>query len=190
MTCIGAGGPADELGLVQRVRSGDDAALAELFGRYAGFIRSCSSSMYSPGLDRDDLAQEGLIGLYAAVRTFSEGGASFPSYARVLIKRHMLTAVRNALRQKNLPLSNYVPLDDAEGDIAGGGDDPEQALISAEEEKALRQALAAKLTADERRVLAMYLNGASYAKTAAAMGANVKYIDNSLQRIKKKLSGS
>jgi RNA polymerase sporulation-specific sigma factor len=177
--------------LAQFARQGDDEALRELIKRYECFIRVRSTQVFFAGLEAEDLIQEGMIGLFSAVQTFSaEGGASFRTYASVCIKRRMLSAVRSASCQKHRPLSNYVSLDDeanAQAVAFTSVVNPEDTIVSREIIGVLKNVVKKTLTASERGILDMYISGMTYAAIAKTLNVSIKSVDNSLQRIKKKL---
>ena len=184
--------------LVSMAQQGDDKALDYLLGKYIVYVRSKSLSYYIVGADRDDIIQEGMIGLFKAVRDFSsERGVSFRTFADVCVTRQILTAVKNASRQKHAPLNFYVslnrPVTDGEdnstlADIFGQakGVNPEEILLQKEEADSLGLEMSRILSDFELRVLSLYLQGKSYAVIGKEIGKSPKSVDNALQRIKKK----
>ena len=184
--------------LVSMAQQGDDKALDYLLGKYIVYVRSKSLSYYIVGADRDDIIQEGMIGLFKAVRDFSsERGVSFRTFADVCVTRQILTAVKNASRQKHAPLNFYVslnrPVTDGEdnstlADIFGQakGVNPEEILLQKEEADSLGLEMSRILSDFELRVLSLYLQGKSYAGIGKEIGKSPKSVDNALQRIKKK----
>ncbi|MFA9444188.1 RNA polymerase sporulation sigma factor SigH [Egicoccus sp. AB-alg6-2] len=192
-------GLSDE-SLVDRARGGDERATTELLARYRGFARARARNYYLVGGDREDLAQEAMIGLFKAVRDFApSGGCSFRSFAELCITRQVLSAVRSATRQKHAPLNGSVSLDGPPGDgdrvagslaetlTAGDHEDPLALLVGADEVHRLRTGLARVLSGFEAEVLELYLDGRSYDEIASRLGRHTKAVDNALQRIKRKL---
>ena len=190
----------DDLRLVIRSRNGDDVALDILIHRYTGFVRLKASSYFIAGGEADDLIQEGLVGLYKAVRDFrSDKETSFRSFAELCITRQIITAIKAATRFKHTPLNSYVSFsqtpagqDDGEctvGDaLPGPGvDDPAICVISTEELQSLVFCLGTGLSKLESDALRFYLEGLSYEEMAEELGCDTKTIDNALQRVKRKV---
>ena len=190
----------EDLHLVIRARNGDDAALDQLMRRYMGFVRLKASSYFLAGGEAEDLIQEGLIGLYKAVRDFrSDKETSFRSFAELCITRQIITAIKTATRYKHAPLNTYVSFsqtpagqDDSEvtlGDALAGPsvDDPVVCVISTEELQSLVFSLGSGLSQLESNALRLYLEGLSYEQMAAELGCDTKTIDNALQRVKRKV---
>jgi RNA polymerase sporulation-specific sigma factor len=187
--------------LVAWARQGDDEALARLLQKYRGFARVKARSYFLVGADREDIVQEGMIGLYKAVRDFNPDlQTSFHAFAELCITRQIITAIKTATRQKHGPLNNYVSLsrpvvadDDGErclGDVLPAGScDPADLVISAERIRALQLHVDAALSDLEAEVLRLYVDGKSYQEIADLLQRHVKSIDNALQRIKRKLDG-
>jgi RNA polymerase sporulation-specific sigma factor len=191
---------AEDLRLVIQARNGDDAALDALIRRYTGFVRLKASSYFLAGGEGDDLIQEGLIGLYKAVRDYrSDKDTSFRSFAELCITRQIITAIKTATRFKHSPLNSYVsfsqaPAGQEEGEctlgdaLPGPGvDDPAICVISTEELQSLVFCLGTGLSALESDALRLYLEGRSYEEMAADLGCDTKTIDNALQRVKRKI---
>jgi RNA polymerase sporulation-specific sigma factor len=187
-----------ETELLLRARAGDDGAVSELLERYRVLARSKARSYFVVGADRDDVVQEGMIGIFKAVRDFdATRGASFRTFAEVCVTRQIVTAVRSATRLKHSPLSHSVsldrPVDDAEGTSLGEllpaatSSDPATAVVSADEMDALRQHFDEVLSDLEQQVLRHHMEGKSYEEIAAMLQRHVKSVDNALQRIKRKL---
>ncbi len=184
--------------LVILAQQGDDKALDYLISKYFVYVRSKSLSYYIVGADRDDIIQEGMIGLFKAVRDFSsERGVSFKTFADVCVTRQIITAVKNASRQKHAPLNFYVSLnksvsddedDSTLADIIGhtGDLNPEEILIKKEKADILGSEMNRLLSQFELLVLSLYLQGNSYSDIGKIIGKNPKSVDNALQRIKKK----
>ena len=188
--------------LVLAARGGDDASLAELLTKYRAFARVKARSYFLVGADREDIVQEGMIGLYKAVRDFNpDMQSSFRAFAELCVTRQIITAIKTATRQKHGPLNNYVSFhrpvggdDDGErvlGDVIPtvAISDPADLVISAERIRALQQHFDAVLSDLETEVLRLYVEGKSYQEIAERLQRHVKSIDNALQRIKKKLEG-
>lgn len=190
----------DDLRLVIRARNGDDGALDALLRRYNGFVRLKASSYFLAGGDPDDLVQEGMIGLYKAVRDFrSDKETSFRSFAELCITRQIITAIKSATRFKHAPLNSYVsfsqsPAGQEEGDCTVGDalsgpsvDDPVTCVISTEELQSLVFSLGTGLSSLESAALRLYLEGLSYEQMGEELGCDTKTIDNALQRVKRKI---
>jgi RNA polymerase sporulation-specific sigma factor len=189
--------PSDE-GLVRQARDGDERALLELLERYRGFARSKARSYFLVGGDREDIVQEGMIGLYKAVRDYADGhGASFRSFAELCITRQILTAIKTATRQKHSPLNSYVSFDrphEDDPDHTLGESlaveitaDPLERIVEDDDLRALQDTFDEVLSGLETEVLQLYVEGRSYQEIAQRLGRRVKSIDNALQRIKRKL---
>jgi RNA polymerase sporulation-specific sigma factor len=191
----------EDLQLAVKARNGDQAALDALIRRYTGFVRLKASSYFLAGGDSEDLIQEGLIGLYKAVRDFrSDKETSFRSFAELCVTRQIITAIKTATRFKHAPLNTYVSFShtpagqdpDSEctlGDaLPGPGvDDPSICVISTEELQSLVFTLGTGLSQLESDALRLYLEGSSYEEMAAELGCDTKTIDNALQRVKRKV---
>ena len=187
--------------LVSRARQGDDRCIEILLGRYRNFARSKARSYFLAGSDKEDVVQEGMIGLFKAIRDFAEDtGTPFRAFAELCISRQILTAIKTANRQKHQPLNSSVSLDapafggDEQSDRTVGDNfvgpksaDPVELVISAEEIEAIRDTMKESLTDLEGDVLRLYMDGKSYEEIAGVLGNHVKSIDNALQRIKRKL---
>ena len=189
-----------DLQLVLRARNGDSAAMDALIRRYTGFVRLKASTYFLAGGESDDLNQEGLIGLYKAVRDFrADKETSFRSFAELCITRQIITAIKTATRFKHAPLNTYVSFsqtpagqDDGEctlGDaLPGPGvDDPAVCVISTQELQSLVFCLGTGLSPLESDALRLYLEGNSYEEMAEDLGCDTKTIDNALQRVKRKI---
>jgi RNA polymerase sporulation-specific sigma factor len=190
----------EDVRLVIKARNGDPAALDTLIRRYTGFVRLKASSYFIAGGESDDLIQEGLIGLYKAVRDFrSDKETSFRSFAELCITRQIITAIKAATRFKHQPLNGYVsfsqsPAGQEDGDctlgdaLPGPGvDDPAICVISTEELQSLVFALGTGLSPLEADALRLYMEGLSYEEMAVELGCDTKTIDNALQRVKRKV---
>lgn len=191
----------EDLQLVERVRVGDERCLEALLSRYRNFARSKARSYFLAGSDKEDVVQEGMIGLFKAIRDFDlEQETPFRAFAELCISRQILTAIKTANRQKHQPLNSSISLDapaygDDQSDRSVGDhlvassvmSDPAEMVISAQEIDAIRESMSDSLTELEGDVLRLYMDGKSYEEIAGALGNHVKSIDNALQRIKRKL---
>ncbi|AIQ14692.1 MULTISPECIES: RNA polymerase sporulation sigma factor SigH [Paenibacillus] len=185
--------------IVEAFRSGDGGALEHLINKYRNFVRAKARSYFLIGADREDIVQEGMIGLYKAIRDFKgDKLSSFKAFAELCITRQIITAIKTATRQKHIPLNSYVSLDkpiyDEDSDrtlmdvICGSQVlDPEELIINQEEFIGLEDKMAEILSDLERKVLMLYLDGRSYQEIAEDLKRHVKSIDNALQRVKRKL---
>ena len=190
-----------DLQLVMRARNGDSTALDALIKRYAGFVRLKASSYFLAGGDGDDLIQEGMIGLYKAVRDFRpDKETSFRSFAELCVTRQIITAIKTATRFKHSPLNTYVSFShtpagqESDGDCTLGDalpgpsvNDPSVCVISTEELQSLVFCLGSGLSSLESQALTLYLEGNSYEQMAEDLGCDTKTIDNALQRVKRKV---
>ena len=188
--------------LVALARDGDDAALCSLLTKYRAFARVKARSYFLVGADREDIVQEGMIGLYKAIRDFNpDMQSSFRAFAELCVTRQIITAIKTATRQKHGPLNNYVSfqrpvLADDDGERTLGDviptvaiTDPADLVISAERIRALQEHFDDVLSELETEVLRLYVEGKSYHEIAERLQRHVKSIDNALQRIKRKLEG-
>jgi len=191
----------DDLFLVARAKRGDSSARNQLIRRYASFVRLKASSYFLAGGDGEDLLQEGMVGLYKAIRDFRpDRESSFRSFAELCITRQIITAVKTATRKKHAPLNQYVsfshtpagqeeeqaPLEQQLPGPAVG--EPFSQVVGAEELEALVGCLTTSLSELESRVLSLYIDGESYERIAARLGCTVKTVDNALQRVKRKVT--
>ncbi len=189
---------ADEA-LVAMIQSGDLSAQAYILDKYKSLVKAKSRAYFLIGADKEDIIQEGMIGLYKAIRDYStEKNSSFRSFAELCITRQMITAIKAATRQKHQPLNSYVSLnkpvfeDESEQtymDLLKEGEllNPETLLIGRESRALLENQMTEDLSAFEQRVLRLYLQGKSYFEISEEMGKPEKSIDNALQRVKKKI---
>jgi RNA polymerase sporulation-specific sigma factor len=189
---------ADE-DLVEVARTGDEAALAELLRRFRPQVRAKAKTYFLSGGDRQDVIQEGMIGLYKAVRDYDRSKhPSFRHFADLCVTRQVITAIKGANRRKHAPLNAYVSLtgsvsheDDSDMEyrerIADDGQDPIHKITSATDLDQLRSFCAEVLSDLETEVLVRYVSGESYSDIAVELGRHAKAIDNALQRVKRKL---
>ncbi|MGG4263985.1 RNA polymerase sporulation sigma factor SigH [Peribacillus simplex] len=185
--------------LIGLVHTGDSEALDYLIQKYRNFVRAKARTYFLIGADKEDIVQEGMIGLYKAVRDFKgDKLSSFKAFAELCITRQIITAIKTATRQKHIPLNSYVSLDkpiyDEESDrtlmdIISGTKvlDPEEVIINQEEFDDIELKMAELLSDLERKVLALYLDGQTYQEISEELNRHVKSIDNALQRVKRKL---
>ena len=186
----------EELALL--AQQGDEDALEYLLNKYKNFVRSKARSYFLIGADHEDIVQEGMIGLYKAIRDFKpEKLSSFRAFAELCITRQIITAIKTATRQKHIPLNSYVSLNKpiyeesdrtlldviTEGRVAN----PEDMLINQEDVGLIEDRIGQMLSSLEREVLSAYLDGKSYQEIALELDRHVKSIDNALQRVKRKL---
>ena len=191
----------EDLQLVLRARNGDGGALDALMRRYAGFVRLKASSYFLAGGDSDDLIQEGMIGLYKAMRDFrTDKETSFRSFAELCVTRQIITAIKTATRYKHSPLNTYVSFShtpagqESESECSLGDalpashvHEPAVKVVSSEELQSLVGCLSSSLSPLEADALRLYLEGSSYDQMAEQLGCDTKTIDNALQRVKRKI---
>ena len=187
--------------LVLMAQNGDEAAQEYLLDKYKSLVRAKSRAYFLIGADSEDIIQEGMIGLYKAVRDYNEEkNASFRSFAELCVNRQMITAIKAATRQKHQPLNSYVSLNkpvyeeeseqtymDFLQSSSGSLLNPEALLIGQENKSFLESQMVKNLSSFETRVLVLYLQGRSYFEIANVLDKPEKSIDNALQRVKKKL---
>lgn len=185
--------------LLELIDEDDKIALEYLINKYKGFILAKTRSYFVVGGDREDVIQEGLIGLYKAIRDYeADRPSSFRGFAELCITRNIITAIKSATRQKHLPLNSSLSLDkpiyqeESERtllDIVEGQHslNPEELLVNQERLHHIKEKLADMLTDLEQKVLELYLEGCSYKEISIEINRHVKSIDNALQRVKKKL---
>ncbi len=185
--------------VVFRAKAGDGRAMDHLMEKYKNFVLGKVRGFFLIGADHEDIVQEGMIGLFKAVRDYDTAhGVPFRVFADLCVKRQIITAIKNATRQKHSPLNNYVSLskplyEDEDGRtlhevMEGRTGNPEEMFISAEEMDGIWQHLNMRLTELERAVLEAFLKGESYQRIAERLGTHVKAVDNALQRVKRKLN--
>jgi RNA polymerase sigma-H factor len=185
--------------LVLLASNGDNIALESLLNKYRNFVRAKARSYFLIGADREDIIQEGMIGLFKAIRDFRPDKlASFRAFAELCITRQIITAIKTATRQKHIPLNSYIslnkPIYDEESDrtlmdVLSGSKvlDPEELIICKEELDSIQEQIGEVLSGLEWEVLMSYLQGKSYQEMAVDLDREVKSIDNALQRVKRKL---
>lgn len=185
--------------LVEAAKRGDERASEFLINKYRNFVRVKAKAYFLVGADREDIIQEGMIGLYKAIRDFRRDKlSSFRAFAELCITRQIITAIKTATRQKHIPLNSYIslnkPIYDEDSDrtlldvISGMKvSDPEELVINQEASARMRARIRRNLSELEHRVLTAYLQGKSYQEMANELQRHVKSIDNALQRVKRKL---
>lgn len=183
--------------LIQKLREGDSKIMDFIFDKYKPLVRKKSNAMYLIGGDTDDLIQEGMIGLFKAIRDYDESKeASFYHFAELCINRQIYSAIEASNRKKHAPLNSYISFysesneDGVTVEELLGADclsNPEEVVIAQESQEILLQKLRAKLSRFEQNVLDDYLSGMNYQQIAEKMGKSPKAIDNALQRIKGKI---
>jgi len=185
--------------VVQLAQESDGAALEFLLNKYKNFVRTKARSYFLIGADHEDIVQEGMIGLYKAIRDYRKDKLkSFRAFAELCITRQIITAIKTATRQKHIPLNNYVslnrPIYDEDSDrtlldviTEDVPSNPEEMLIDREDLSVIEGRIGQMLSDLEKQVLVRYMEGKSYVEIGEEMGRHVKSIDNALQRIKRKL---
>lgn len=189
----------EENEILALAQQGESPAVDYVLQKYRNFVRAKSRTYFLIGADREDIIQEGMIGLYKAVRDYKpESGASFRSFADLCITRQIITAIKTATRQKHMPLNSYISLNKPVYDEENENTllesvfekqhlDPEEIMINRERFDFIEEKLSLVLSKYETAVLKGYLAGKSYAAVASDLGKTEKSIDNALQRIKKKI---
>lgn len=194
--------------LLERNAAGDVYATELLITRYKNLVRKNAHALYLIGGDREDLIQEGMIGLYKAIRDYDkEKAAGFATFANLCISRQMYTAIKASNTHKNKPLNDYLsfdaPLPEAEADtisdvsadflplrwyLQNAAGNPEEMVIDRESEQQMEEYLKSRLSDFEMEVLKAYMEEENYARAAKRLGKSLKTVDNALQRIRKKLA--
>ena len=185
--------------VVELAQEANGAALEYLLNKYKNFVRTKARSYFLIGADHEDIVQEGMIGLYKAIRDYRRDKLkSFRSFAELCITRQIITAINTATRQKHIPLNNYIslnrPIYDEDSDrtlldviTEDAPSNPEEMLIDREDLSVIEGRIGQVLSDLEKEVLVRYMEGKSYVEISQEMGRHVKSIDNALQRIKRKL---
>ena len=185
--------------VVELAQNGSVAASEFILDKYKNFVKAKAHAYFLIGADREDIVQEGMIGLFKAVRDYrSDKQSSFRAFAELCVMRQMITAIKSATRQKHIPLNSYVslnrPIYDEESDRTlmdvlseGRVASPEDLLINRDDYIQIETHLVEMLSDLEKEVLGLYLQGKSYQEIAQELGRHIKSIDNALQRIKRKL---
>jgi RNA polymerase sporulation-specific sigma factor len=185
--------------VIEDAREGDNLALEFIINKYKGFVRAKARSYFLIGADREDIIQEGMIGLYKAIRDYRDDRlSSFRAFAELCITRQIITAIKTATRQKHIPLNSYISLnkpifeEDSDRTLIDiiseeGITDPEEVIINKEQFSVIELKISEMLSELEREVLSLYLQGQSYHEIAEELDRHVKSIDNAIQRVKRKL---
>jgi len=185
--------------LLQRLRGDDPCAEEALYARYKQIVRSKARTYFLVGADREDIIQEGMIGLYKAVMDYQfDRQTSFRAFAELCITRQIITAIKSATRKKHMPLNTYISFNRSvfEGDserpfidmlTSTRISDPEEVLIGRENYAAVADSIKNSLSKLERGALELYLQGYSYQQIAEGLTISTKSVDNAIQRVKKKL---
>jgi RNA polymerase sporulation-specific sigma factor len=185
--------------IVAQAKSGNNRAQEYLISKYENFVKAKAKSYFLIGADKEDIYQEGMIGLYKAIRDFNpEKSTSFKAFAEICVIRQIITAIKTATRQKHIPLNNYIslnkPIYEEESertllDVLTGLKitDPEELMISKEQINYIEGKISKVLSGLELEVLTSYLDGKSYQEIAIDLEKHSKSIDNALQRVKRKL---
>ena len=191
-------GMADEQ-VAKLAQGADDRALEYLLNKYKNFVRTKARSYFLIGADHEDIVQEGMIGLYKAVRDYRpDRQTSFHGFAELCVTRQIITAIKTATRQKHIPLNSYISLnkpiyeEDSDRTLLDvmteeGMSNPEEMIIDREDLSLIEGKIGQMLSDLEKDVLVRYMEGKSYVEIAGEMNRHVKSIDNALQRIKRKL---
>jgi RNA polymerase sporulation-specific sigma factor len=185
--------------VVRLAQGADSQALEYLLNKYKNFVRTKARSYFLIGADHEDIVQEGMIGLYKAIRDYRpEKLSSFRAFAELCVTRQIITAIKTATRQKHIPLNSYISLnkpiyeEDSDRTLLDviteeGMSNPEEMIIDREDLSLIEGRIGQMLSALEKEVLVRYMEGKSYVEIAGEMHRHVKSIDNALQRIKRKL---
>ena len=189
----------DDEELIHLIHQEDKYALDYLINKYRSFVQGKARAYFLIGADREDIVQEGMIGLYKAIRDYDKNKlTSFKAFAELCITRQIITAIKTATRQKHTPLNSYISLDkpifDEESDrtlidvIAGShSGDPEELLVNQEKLVDMEHKLSELLSGFEKQVLHLYLDGCTYQEMSEKLNRHLKSVDNALQRVKRKL---
>ena len=178
-----------EAELIASAQSGDGRAMEELLSRYANMVKSCARGFFLLGGETEDLIQEGMVGLYAAIVDYrdKEDGSSFKNFAYMCVKRRIIDAVKRASSKKNSPLNDGVSAEEVDGWLIYSSFNPEDSLILSDERRELRQEMVRVLSDFEYKVFSLYMEGMSGAQICEATGKSEKSVSNALQRSKSKL---
>ena len=189
----------DEIEIINLAKLGDSQAIECIIDRYSVLVKAKAKTYFLVGADKEDIIQEGLIGLYKAIRDYDQSHTcSFKHFADICITRQIITAIKTATRQKHIPLNSYISLnkpvfeDESERSLfdmitSNFDSDPEKMTILKEEYEYIEQKMAEVLSPFEEKVLAQYLAGKSYKEISVDLNKEAKSIDNAIQRIKKKI---
>ncbi|MCL2170972.1 MAG: sigma-70 family RNA polymerase sigma factor [Defluviitaleaceae bacterium] len=173
--------------LASMANNGDNLALDNLMNRYKYLVKIIGRQYFILGADGEDVAQEGMIGLYKAIREYNPAQAAFRTFADICIKRQILTAIKAAARKKHGPLNKYISIDCDDAPEIPDLPNPEDIIINREGKMHIEARLGAALSTFEYKILIYFLQGNSYSEMAAALNCNEKSVDNALSRIRKKI---
>lgn len=185
--------------VIQLIQQGNVEALEYIINKYKIIVLAKAKSYFLIGADREDIIQEGMIGLYKAIRDYKDDkNASFRVFAELCVTRQIITAIKTATRQKHMPLNSYVSLDKpvyeddsektlVETMVGPAATEPEEIILQQEQQDYIELKMSEVLSELEQRVLALYLEGQSYSEISEQLDRHVKSIDNALQRVKRKL---
>ena len=185
--------------VIQLIQQGNVEALEYIINKYKIIVLAKAKSYFLIGADREDIIQEGMIGLYKAIRDYKDDkNASFRVFAELCVTRQIITAIKTATRQKHMPLNSYVSLDKpvyeddsektlVETMVSPAATEPEEIILQQEQQDYIELKMSEVLSELEQRVLALYLEGQSYGEISEQLDRHVKSIDNALQRVKRKL---
>lgn len=179
--------------LIIRLRDGEEEITDYIINKYKNLVRSKAKTMFILGADKDDLIQEGMIGLFKAIRDYDSGrDASFFTFADLCVSRQIYTAIQAASRQKHAPLNSSVSISLHEEQLNNtisnnGGDNPEKLMIEKENIKQIEKLIDEELSEFEKHVFGLYRTGMTYSEIAKILGKDEKSTDNAMQRIKKKM---
>lgn len=183
---------------IKKIRLGDDEALNQIMEKYKSFVYLKAKPFFIVGAEKEDIIQEGMIGLFKAIKGFDiDKDVSFKAFADLCVKRQIMTAIKSSTRQKHIPLNSYLSLnktafdDEDDRSVIEMLDmetvpDPLETITTAETYKKLEMKMSEVLSDFEQRVLSRYLEGESYSQIASSLDSHVKAVDNAVQRIKKK----
>lgn len=188
-------GNCPDQALVQRAKNGDTDALAQLITRFLPLIKNRAARYSFVGLEQDDFVQEGLIGLFTAVKNYDAGrSASFRTYANLCIYSRMISCLNDLLSKKHLPLNDYLPIDSLNTShqeiLSQGESDPLEMYLRREEAQIRQEKIKTLLSGLEQETLTLYLSGHSYEEMAKLLHCTTKAVDNALQRVRRKLRDS
>jgi RNA polymerase sporulation-specific sigma factor len=174
-----------DLALIRAFREGQYEAAERLLSLYKPMVRSKAGTFFLPGSDRDDLLQEGMLGLYTAISRYEEEKGSFAAFASVVVSNHLRDAVKKATRLAQQPLNESIGFEDV-GEPVTDRENPEEQMIDREELEALREFLFNRLSCYERKVAKLHQAGYRYKEIAILTDTNVKSVDNALSRVRRK----
>lgn len=171
--------------LIRRAKFGDQSAMNEIFDNYKGLIRSVANNFYLVGGDKDDLLQEGMVGLFHAVTNFDENKGSFPAFVKLCVARQVIDAVKRDNSDKNRPLKEHIDIANLENMTAEST--PLGDLLEKEFSERIEKITREKLTSVEQKVIKLFVDGYSYEDIATRLQITYKAVDGAMQRARKKL---